>query len=203
MPMLVSTQCKTTAGEVPSNLILQLISLHETSSPLLRSADMHSSFTLQFHSDDDDVNVLIDVDQNLDGFGRARMEADMYGSSVYTSYIHKLGVPNGVMETVMDIEGKRMCLIDGLLFPISNLYFSTLSLNGTIKYKESEVEVWVNKKGPEGAQLFYAKDSVLVAFGGINEDDSHSISGDVTSFEKRVFDRNHFLKPPGVICRRY
>ncbi|KAL0239971.1 hypothetical protein GEMRC1_010079 [Eukaryota sp. GEM-RC1] len=89
-----------------------------------------------------------------------------------------------------------------VMFPLSNLYVSTMKLNGTIKYKEVEVEVWVNKKGPPGAQVFYTKDNGLVAFGDVEEGEAHAMV-DVSGFETRVFERKHFIKPDGIICRRY
>ncbi|KAL0239812.1 hypothetical protein GEMRC1_009920 [Eukaryota sp. GEM-RC1] len=161
------------------------------------------SFTFKFHGDDDDLFATIDVDQKLDGFGRAKMNAVIGGGMESVSYIHKLGVPNGIMQSVFDYEGKKMCIETEDLFPLSNLYVSTMTLNGTIKYKDFQVEVWVNKKGPSGAQVFYAKDDALVAFGDIDEDDQSHFMVDVTGFEKRVFDRNHFMKPASIVCRRY
>ncbi|KAL0235508.1 hypothetical protein GEMRC1_002090 [Eukaryota sp. GEM-RC1] len=160
------------------------------------------SFTFKFHGEDVDLYATVDVDQNLDGFGRAKMYAVIGGGVNSVSYIHKLGVPKGIMQSVFDAEGKTMCVETEHMFPLSNLYVSTMKLNGTIKYKEDKVEVWVNKKGPSGAQIFYAKDNVLVAFGDVAEDESH-VMVDVTGFEKRVFERKHFIKPAGIICRRY
>ncbi|KAL0228709.1 hypothetical protein GEMRC1_013329 [Eukaryota sp. GEM-RC1] len=168
-----------------------------------QALQLPDSFTFSFYDAADDVAITLDIDQKLDGFGRARIRAVTAGTLDALTYVHKLGIPNGISQTIVDFEGKQFCIEHEDLFPISNIYFSAMTLNGTISYKGTEVEVWVNKKGVQTAQLFYVKDNALVAFGDVRADDSHKILSVVTSFEVRVFNRNHFIKPAGIICRRY
>ncbi|KAL0228905.1 hypothetical protein GEMRC1_013525 [Eukaryota sp. GEM-RC1] len=158
------------------------------------------SFTFIYRAEEFYPYVTVDVNQKLDGVGRARM-SDTYGDVRSAAYIYKLGVTDGVLQSVFAHEGKMICMESEFTFPISNNYLSTLSLNGTIKYKDSEVDVWVNSKGISGASIFYVRDGIPVAFGDYLYEYHNMV--DMLGFETRVFSRNHFIKPASVKCSPY
>ncbi|KAL0235809.1 hypothetical protein GEMRC1_002391 [Eukaryota sp. GEM-RC1] len=139
----------------------------------------------------------------MDRFGRARIDASIKEVDS-VSYIYKLGVQDGLIQTVVDIGAVTVCAeSNDMFFVFSDLYTTALKFNGTTRYKQFHVQVWVQPHPEQGQVFFYLSNNIPVAIGEVDDDGSIEIT-QVFDFESRYFhDKSVFIKPAAIICQHY
>ncbi|KAL0251795.1 hypothetical protein GEMRC1_001007 [Eukaryota sp. GEM-RC1] len=138
-----------------------------------------------------------DVDQKVDGFGRARMRTNVWGFDV-DAFIEKVGV-TGITRTVFTGHGHTQCVQTDVLFPFANVYTATLTKKEPVRYKHLEVDVYVQESGELAGQFFFVDGNKPLAFGTFNNND-YILEGTVQSLVPKSFSRNHFIKPSSIHC---